>query len=792
MQHLTQDLRYAVRVLRKSPGFTVAAILMLAVGIGVNIAAFGFFNLIVLRTLPVRDPGTLLRFQRVAPDRYASVLPYPEMAFFREHSKTLSAVMAWNSARLTIEAEGTLLKAHFVTANLFSELGAVPTVGALLDPARDEGPGATPVVVLSHVFWQRRFDGDPLIAGRSIHLNGKPVTVVGVARIEFSGLSLDSPDVWLPMIQQPYFVDGSKLLTDYSVEGEGVTAWGRLQPGLTAAAAEAELRSLAAELRREHPGDIWENESLPSKPGGYATGALSNSHHGTGARDPDKLIPVAALIGALVLLILTAACGNLGSLLLARGVARQREIAIRVAVGAGRGRLVRQLFTESLVLGLMGSVAGLALGFFVLRSLMALTGAPTWLNPMPDWRVILFAVAMGFAAAILFGLTPAFQAARQRHRATFMRQALIGVQVAASCVLLIVAALLIQALNRATSANPGFDYKRVVSIDPALGAHGHTAAQARAYLDTLTSRLRNVPGVESVSLVSTVPFGNKTTTIGAVIDGRPIAVHVNNIDPEFFQTMTIPVLRGRNLMPGDVNAIVISQSFAVAAWSGQEPLGKTFPAGDIKYTVVGVAANARVTGLQDVDAVECYFLAQPSDRPSMGVLVKTSGPPENVMPTVASLAKAVDPRVLPEIQLMKSAFQQKMQGPQYSALSVSLLAFVALLLACVGIVGLVAYSVSQRTREIGIRMALGASSSHVLTSVLRQFWLPVGGGLLAGVGAAAALSMILRRALFGVSNLDPAAYVAAIGVFALSAGIAALWPARRALKVDPLRALRSE
>ena len=208
------------------------------------------------------------------------------------------------------------------------------------------------------------------------------------------------------------------------------------------------------------------------------------------------MIPVAALIGALMLLILTAACGNLGSLLLARGVARQREIAIRVAVGAGMGRLVRQLFTESLVLGLMGSVAGLALGFFVLRSLMALTGAPTWLNPMPDWRVIVFAVAMGFAAAILFGLTPAFQAARQRHRATFMRQALIGVQVAASCVLLIVAALLIQALNRATSANPGFDYKRVVSIDPALGAHGHTAAQARAYLVT---RLRAVSAMSPAS-----------------------------------------------------------------------------------------------------------------------------------------------------------------------------------------------------------------------------------------------------------------------------------------------------
>ena len=657
MQHLTQDLRYAVRVLRKSPGFTVAAILILAVGIGVNIAAFGFFNLIVLRTLPVRDPGTLLRFQRVAPDRYASVLPYPEMAFFREHSKTLSAVMAWNSARLTIEAEGTPLKAHFVTANLFSELGAVPTVGALLDPARDEGPGATPVVVLSHVFWQRRFDGDPLIAGRSIHLNGKPVTVVGVARIEFSGLSLDSPDVWLPMIQQPYFVDGSKL---------------------PSASSDSSRIGLAA-----HQGN--------------------RDSHGPGRK------------------------------LLARPDERP---AADLAAGGRR-------------------IAG--------------------------WRRSGGRLVDDPAPGVVRGQQSRSGGVGCRHRRLCPQRRDRRAMAGQAC-----------AEGRPVAGPPQRVGPVTVSAPPYLGARGHTAAQARAYLDTLTSRLRNVPGVESVSLVSTVPFGNKTTTIGAVIDGRPIAVHVNNIDPEFFQTMTIPVLRGRNLMPGDVNAIVISQSFAVAAWSGQEPLGKTFPAGDIRYTVVGVAANARVTGLQDVDAVECYFLAQPSDRPSMGVLVKTSGPPENVTPTVASIAKAVDPRVLPEIQLMKSAFQQKMQGPQYSALSVSLLAFVALLLACVGIVGLVAYSVSQRTREIGIRMALGASSSHVLTSVLRQFSLPVGGGLLAGVGAAAALSMILRRALFGVSNLDPAAYVAAIGVFALSAGIAALWPARRALKVDPLRALRSE
>jgi predicted permease len=790
MELLSRDLRYAARMLRRSPGFTIAAILILAVGIGVNIAAFGFFNLIVLRPLPVRDPDTLLRFQRLGPSRYASVLPYPEMAFFREHSKTLSAVMGWNAARLTADDDGAPLKAHFVTANLFGELGAVPELGRLLDPDLDEVPDAAPAVVLGHAFWERHFGADPSVVGRTIHLNGKPATVAGVAAIEFSGLSLDNPDVWLPMIQQPYFVTGSRLLTDFSVEGIGVAVWGRLAPGVNPKAAESELQALAARLHSEHPDDIWEDERLPSKPGGYATGAMSSSHHGTGARDPDKLTPVAGMIGALVLLILTAACGNLGSLLLARGVAREGEIAIRVAVGAGRGRLVRQLFTESLLLGLLGSLAGLGLGYVVLRTLMAMTGAPDWLDPAPDWRVVFFAVAMGFAAAILFGLTPALHGARQRHRATSIRQVLIGVQVAASCVLLIVAGLLVQALNHASSSNPGFEYRQVVSIDPALGAHGYASAEARTYLDTLTSRLRNLPGVESVSLASTLPFGNKTATIGAVMSGRSIPIHVNSIDTEFFRTMTIPLLRGRNLMAGDVHAIVVSQSFAVAAWAREEPLGKTFATGDVKYTVVGVVGDARVTGLQDVDAVECYFPAQPTDRPSMGVLVKTSGPPEGLTPTLTSIAKAVDPRVRPDVQLMKDAFRRKLQDTEYSALSVSLLATVALLLACLGIVGLVTYSVSQRTKEIGIRMALGATSWQVVSIVLRQFSRPVVSGLLAGVGGAAVLSQVLRRAVYGIGNIDPVAYLAAIGIFAVTVALAALLPARRALRVDPLRALR--
>lgn len=791
IERFSQDLRYAARMLRKSPGFTVAAVLILAIGIGVNVTAFGFFNLIVLRPLPVRDPGTLVRFQRLAPKAYASGLPYPEMAFFREHSTTLSAVLAWNPASLTIEGEEKPLKAHFVTSNFFVELGATPALGRVLDPVNDEASNAQPVAVLSYGFWQRHFGGDATVSGKPIHLNGKPVTIVGVAAIEFSGLGLDSPDIWLPIIQHPYFVSGSKLLTDYSVSGSGVTVWGRLRPGLNPKAAQDELRSLAAALRPQHPDDIWENETLPGSPGAYATSAFNTSHHGTGTKDPNKLIPVATLIGALVLLILAVACGNLGSLLLARGVAREREIAIRIAVGAGKVRLVRQLFTESLLLGLLGSMTGLGLGYVVLRSLMAMSGTPVWLDPAPDWRVMLFAVAMGFASAILFGLTPALQVARQRHRATLMRQMLIGAQVAASCVLLIVAGLLVRTLNHA-AGDPGFEYQQVVSIDPALGNHDYSSAKARVYIDTLRSRLSELPGVESVSLASIPPFGNKTVTMGMEINGHKIGIHTNSIDPQYFQTMKIPLLRGRGLMRGETRTAVVSQSLATFIWPAEDPLGKPLDLADTKYTVVGIAGNARVSGPQDQDVAQAYFLADGPDLPSMVALVRTSGRPERLASAMASIAKGIDPKIIPEIQLMKSSFQRKLEGTQYSALSVSLLALVALLLACLGIVGLVAYAVSQRTKEIGIRMALGAKPSHIVSIVLRQFSRPVLAGLLVGVGGAAALSQVLRQILFGIGSLDPIAYLGAIGLFSATVALASLFPARRALRVDPIKALRTD
>ncbi|MDQ2775238.1 MAG: ABC transporter permease [Acidobacteriota bacterium] len=789
LDRLWHDLRYAVRMLRKSPGFTVTAVLMLAIGIGVNVAAFGFFDLMVLRPLPVRDPATLVRFHRRAPQAYAFALPYPEMDFFRVHSRTLAAVLALNITKVAIEGEEKQINAQFVTANFFRELGATAYLGRMLDLARDEPASADPVVVLGHGFWQRHFGSDPLIVGKIIRLNDKPATVIGVGRAEFSGLSLDEPDLWAPLIQQPYFARGSHLLTDFSVNSSGVRMWGRLQPGFSPKAAEQELGSLAVQLRKQRPGDIWEKESIPSEPGGYAKSLRIGDRRGTGREDNNEMYPVFAMIGALCVLILSVACGNLGSLLLARGVARQREISIRVSVGAGSGRLIRQLLTESLLLAVLGAAGGLVLGYIVLRSLMVWTATPAWLNPMPDWRVALFAIGVGFAATILFGLTPALQLARQRHRATFTRQILIGAQAAASCVLLIVAGLLVRALDHATSVPQGFAYAQVISIDPGLVRHGYSPEKARTYLDVLQNRLRALPGVETVSLVLGSPLGNMSIGAEITVDGRQVNIQINHVEPEFFRTMRIPLLLGRNLTRGDTHAIVISDSMARAAWPGKDALGRKFTM-DADYTVVGIAGNARLTDLQDSDSVEVYFPVEAGDLPSLSVLVKTVGPPENIAGRAASIAKSIDNRVFPEVQLMRNMFRQKLHGAEYSALSVSLLGVVALLLTCIGVVGLVAYAVSQHTKEIGIRMALGAKPSDVLAVVLRQFSHPVAVGLVVGVSGAALLSELLRRVLYGISHLDPAAYLAAIALFVVTISLAALLPARRALRVDPMLALR--
>ena len=790
IDRLLQDLRYAARVLRKSPGFTLIAVLMLAIGAGANIAAFGFFDLLVLRPLNVRDPASLLRFERRSPLNYAYALPYPEMAFFREHSRTLSTVLAVNTSQLSIRDEGKQAEVQFVTANYFSELGAVPILGRTFDPVREESSSAAPVVILSEGFWRRHFGADAQALGGAVYLNGTPATIIGVVPQEFGGLRMSVPALWAPIVQQPQFVNGSRLLTDYSVDSSGVQMFGRLKPGVGPKAAEDELAALAAELRSEHPDDIWDHERLRSQPGGYASALLGGNRHGSGAEGPSELYTIFGLIGALVLLILAVTCANLGSLLLARGVAREREMSIRAAVGAGRARLLRQLLTESILLSLLGAAVGLIVGYLVLQQLLAISGAPAWLNPAPDWRIVVFTIAIAFLAVALFGLAPAMQTSRRRYR-TGARQFLIGAQVAGSCVLVIVAALLGRALNHTTSAGPGFEYQHVVSINPGLAGYGYSSGSARAYLDGLQTRIRAVPGVESASITLTPPLGTRSITAGITLNDHSFNVEMHKVEPEFFQTIDLPILRGRNLLRGETGAVLVSESFARRGWPGRDPIGQTFGL-DGDRRVVGIVRSARLTKLQDSDSVEAYLPIDAADLPSACLLVRTSVPPEDIASALAATARDIAPDTFPEIQLLSAAFRRKVEAARYAAVSMSALGAIANLLACFGIVGVVAFTVSQRTKEIGIRIALGARRSHVISNVLHQLILPVSVGLLVGLGGAIALSRLLRQMLYGISSLDPASYLIAVGFFLVTVIAAAVLPARKALGIDPLRALRNE
>jgi len=777
LDRLAQDLSYAVRTLARSPGLSVTAVLVLAIGIGVNVAAFSVFNMVALEPLPVRDPGSLVRLERRSPQNYTSEMPYSSAVFYEEHAKSLKAMIAvLGVPPMQMDNELQSTSASFATANYFSELGTTAAVGRLFDPAREREETAPPVVVLSYTLWQHRFNGDPGVVGRTVRLNRKPATVIGVTPYEFASLGGQTPDLWMPIAQQPYFVTGSSVLTDPGASS--VRMWGRLAPGVTEKMAAEDLKALTNELRRQHPKDIWEDEYIDIHPGGHLQ-----------VMQPE-MYQVAAMVALLTMLILAVACANLGGLLLARAVTREREIGIRMAIGATRARIFRQLATESVVLALLGAAAGLGLSSLGMRIALTQFDAAGWLSAKPDWRVLAFTFGMAMAAAVFFGFAPALQIARQRQRKTMVRQMLIAAQVAASCVLLIVAGLLVRATLHVLYTDPGFAYEHLVSVDAQLAQHNYSPAAAKAYLDAIQERIRALPGVKSVSLVKLPPMGHTIARMDKDINGHHVPIYPNWVAPGLFETMGIPVHLGRTFYAGEKNAVIVSESMARREWSGENPIGQQLPNGDAKDTVVGVAGDAHVNALNDDDAVEQYWPAQQADMPEMAVMVRAAGEPDSLPPMIKGICESMDAKVFPEIRQMKVLYHDNvLELIENIAKAVTLIGLVALLVAGVGIIGLVSYSVSQRMKEIAIRMALGAGRGQLLRAVLRQFVWPVAVGMAAGVGIAAAASRVLRTALYGVSNLDPASYIMATFVMMAILCLAALLPARRALRLDLAKTL---
>jgi predicted permease len=768
LDNLTQDLRFGARLLRRSPAFALAAIAVLALGVGVNLAAFQVFEAVALSWLPVRAPQTLVNLSSRTARGHSTSFSFPEFDFYRSHASSLASAYALVYGSVDLNG-APATHAEFVNAAYFSDLGARPLVGRLFD-ASDERAGADPVVVLDESAWHARFGSDPAIVGRTMLINGHPFVVAGVVPSSFTAFS--EAAVWIPVTQHAAAFSGSTLLGDWASKG-GVRFYARLRDGVSIGAAQGELGGLAAALHRERPADTPDGEWLEVVP----AGKYLSLDEASGA--------AVALVAALVLLVLVTACMNLGVLVLARTLGREREFGLRLAVGASRGRILRQLLTEHLLLGGVGAVTGCVVAAVATRVFVAVTSLPPGLTPRFGWRSVAAAAALAVFSALVFGLTPALQAIRpSAARRLRLRSVLVAVQVASAGVLLIVSGLLVRGVTRVVRVPLGFDYQHIVVADPDLSAHGVTAEAAAAYWRRVDVRLRQVPGVVDSALTNLPPFGNRTS-----INGERTVFY--NVTPSYFSTMGIPLLRGRLFRDREQAVVIVSESLARRHWPDADPLGQKYADG----VVIGVVGTARTVRVGEGAASECYHAISPSDAFGMSMavmVVRTAGSPQDVTATVASVLAAEGLGLMPSVRPLADALEEKLDAPRQVALIASTLGMTALLLAVVGLGGLVAYTVSQRTREIGIRLALGARPADVAAAIARQFRIPVLCGAIAGSVLAAGAGTILSSELFGISQFDPIAHGSALLLFAAVAALAAAPSLRRAQRVDPATTLRAE
>jgi len=776
LDRLFQDLHYGLRLLRRSPGFSLTAVLVLALGIGVNLTAF---RLLLLETTPnVRDPDSLVEVARWFPNGMGTTIAYPVLAFYGEHARSFAAVIgahedsvAYGGTTSERRAPGSApdnVTVNFVTATYFAEQSPPLSHGRGLATALDEEPASEPAAVVSQRFWEGRLGSNPAVVGQSLRLNGKPVRVVGV---------LLNPrehriDVWMTLSKQPYVVAGSNLLTDWTSSSMHGTA--RLKPRVSVHAAEEESRALAAALREEHPEAVGKDERLSLTP------FSSNRLH------PQEVV-AAAMAATLVMLILVVACANLGSLLLARGVARDREIRTRLALGASRLRVVRQLLTESTLLALAGSVLAWALSAVALQVYLTRAGDPRDWAVVFDWRVMAGTVVIALLAAMVFGLTPALRLSGSAPRGGRARSIFLAGQVGASCILLMISGQLVRSFGELLQLNPDFDYEKVLTIAPGLRSHGYGDAAAAQYFDALRQRLRSVPGVEGASVTWLPVWGD----VYSAFFERGRKVSFNRVDDAFLGTLGLHLSRGRNFASYDRDAMLVSESFARWRWPGEDPIGKRLIV-PVAATVVGVVAKAGTFDIQDENSLGVYYPITPQDYRDASIAVRVAGAPGKMAGTLIGVAGSQDATLRPGYDLLRTAYDNAVAQSRRRVDILGLLGLLATTLAAVGLAGLTGYTVSQRTREIGVRMALGAGRARIVRAVIRPLVLPVAFGMASGVLGAGAISSVLRNNLSSLRPADPIAYLTAIALFVVVIGLAVCAPARRAARTQPAEALRHE
>jgi putative ABC transport system permease protein len=832
-ESVAQDLRYALRVLRRSPAFATAAVLTLALGIGANTTIFTIVNAILLRPLPVTDPGSMVRLYRLEPNGGRGTLfSYSEYAYYRDQNTRFSGLVAYRGEGMVVgptpggagaDRDAETIVAMFASANYFGVLGKAPALGRGFLP--EEELEARSVVVLSHAYWWRRFGADPGIVGKGLVLNNRLYTVVGIGPEGFGGLDLLAAEVWIPL--------GMFGELGRRIDRDSLLVRGRLRPEATLRQARAEMDVLAARIARLRPDTHRDR------------GVIVNAASTLLELDSFMamvLTPVFAAVG----LVLAIACANVANLLLARASARQREVAVRLSLGASRGRLLRQLLTESALVGLVGAGCGLLASHWTLDSLYTAIVAsipPSWgtyllshrelyaVTVQPDLRIFGYTLALALGSTVLFGLAPALQAARAdlatglhqtvgggSRGAGRLRNSLVVAQLGGSLVLLISAGLLVRGLS---AAHPGFDTGSVLLPEANLRVAGYDAPRAAAFRRDLFERLRSLPGVESVAVARVVPLDGgvrqvvvRPEGVAPPRDGRPPRANYTVVSPDYFATLWISIIRGRNFTDEEARSgarvALLSEATARQFWPDQDPIGKridvgaplvpTVPGDDPAPFLPGVTVIGIVRDLQSVIVwqKERSYVYLPIDYAAMNAsqfLVRVSGGRGAVLEArerVRAAVRTLDPSLPLQVREMDEILGLALLPFRAAAILSATLGLLAFVMASVGVYGVMAYTVSRRTHEIGVRMALGARTGQVLGHLLASGFRLIGIGLAAGLIASVAASRLIAGVLFGISPLDPVTFTAAslcLGAVALAAIYV---PARRAMKLDPAHVLRHE
>jgi len=809
IETLWQDLRYALRMLRRNPGFTAVAVFSLALGVGANALVFSVVDALLLRPLPVERPDQLAFLET----KSGITQSFPNYRDLRDRNQVFSGLVGYRLAPVELESSSgaSRIWGLLATGNYFDVLGVRPLMGRFFHPADDQHVGASPYAVLSYNAWRGRFGGDPGIVGKTVRINRLPYTVLGVAPADFHSTELWYwPDVWVPMMMEPQIENytGTGSLDNRNTWDTWVL--GRLKPGASQSEALANLNTIAAELAREHPDN---NSSLQFK---LAKPGLAGDMIG----GPAKAFTLGVLI--LAALVLLAACANLASLLTARASDRQREIAIRLSIGARRERVIRQVLTETLALSLAGGAAGYALAFVISRALSgwrAPMDIPVQFNVSPDWRVFVFAFAISMIAGALFGLAPAWRVSNTdanavlkggatdgRLRRLAFRDVLVVVQVALCFVLVAACLISLRGLQQSLKMSLGFEPNGVSVVAYDLGLGGYSDPKGRAFDQRVLDALKQLPGVRSAAYSNSVPLSidQSTTTVfpgdqPALRSSEAISAHYYEVSPGYFETMGTRLLAGRDFTWHDDESAprvaIVNAAFGRQVLHSDNALGKRFHQGmrGAPVEVVGVVEDGKYVSPTESQDPALFWPILQNYNGTTTLEVRSSLPAALMVREMRHAVTGLDP----ELPLYGTGSLDQMLGFAFfparaAAIALSAFGVLAIMLAVTGIHGLVSYAVARRIREIGIRMAIGARPSQVLRLVLGRTLLLLAAGSAIGLVLALAAGQVLASVVYGASARDPEILLAVVLTVALL-GVFSSWvPARRALQIDPMSALRFE